>query len=122
MNIDTQGFELEVLKGATNTLLKNVKYILIEINTKELYKGAPLVNDIDSFLRNYDFIRTDTQFWAEKDPWGDAFMSKDYVGYIRFFYSMLKNSLYGIKVLFLVLIFIRNTFWKIKSNFTKYRF
>ena len=123
LNIDTQGFELEVLKGATNTLLKNVKYILIEINTKELYKGAPLVNDIDSFLRNYDFIRTDTQFWAEKDPWGDAFyVKKDYIGYIRFFYSMLKNSLYGIKVLFLVLIFIRNTFWKIKSNFTKYRF
>ena len=123
LNIDTQGFELEVLKGAVEVLEKNAKYLLVEINTEELYKGAPLVKDLDSFLRNYDFIRTDTQFWAEKDPWGDAFyIKKDCISFNRYVYSVSKNSLYGIKVFFTVLIYIRNIFWKLKKAFREKKF
>ncbi len=66
MNIDVQGFELEVLKGSINTL-KNIDYIIVEINNAELYAGCPMFNDINNFLVNHNFTCVD-QFW-----WGNNF-------------------------------------------------
>ena len=57
LNIDTQGYEMEVLKGSRKLLSQNVKYIILEVNKKELYEGCPLVKDIDIF-KKYGFIRT----------------------------------------------------------------
>ena len=73
--IDVQGYELEVLKGATN-LLKNVKYLIIEVNKTEQYKGCPLVEDLDLFLSNYNFQRMETEWYADTEDWGDAFYTK----------------------------------------------
>ena len=42
---------MEVLKGAVNTLIQDIKYIILEINKKELYEGCPNVKDIDVFLK-----------------------------------------------------------------------
>ena len=42
---------MEVLKGAVNTLIQDIKYIIVEINKKELYEGCPNVKDIDVFLK-----------------------------------------------------------------------
>ena len=50
MSIDTQGFELEVLKGATENLAI-VDYLIVEINRKPLYEDSPLERDIDKFLK-----------------------------------------------------------------------
>ena len=52
--MDVQGFELEVLKGATKTL-KNTKVIVLEINNHDGYKGSPTYFEIDDFLRNKNF-------------------------------------------------------------------
>jgi len=73
MTIDVQGFELEVLKGASNHLTK-VDYILCEVNRAELYKGCPMVNDIDEYLKKYNFVREVTSW--DGYTWGDALYCK----------------------------------------------
>ena len=74
MSIDVQGYELEVLKGATN-ILPHMKAILCEVNKKELYENCPMVEQIDAFLKEYGFARVET-FWYENNGWGDALYSK----------------------------------------------
>ena len=69
MNIDVQGYELEVLKGATD-FLPFMEYIYTEVNRDEVYKNCPMVEEIDTFLEEYGFKRLHTD-WAG-DTWGDA--------------------------------------------------
>lgn len=54
LKMDVQGFELEVLRGATNTLLRT-KVIVLEINNHEGFKGAPTYFEIDDFMRKNNF-------------------------------------------------------------------
>lgn len=73
ITLDVQGYELEVLKGATN-ILDKVDYILCEVNRAELYQGCPMVNEIDSFLEEYKFKREHTNW--DGYTWGDALYVK----------------------------------------------
>lgn len=73
INIDVQGFELEVFKGATRTL-ENIDIIYSEINFEEVYKGCCLVGDLDTFLGTYGFVRVLTN--AKPKTWGDALYLK----------------------------------------------
>lgn len=66
--MDTQGTELSVLKGATETL-PSIDYIYTEVNKGEMYEGNTLVTELDQYLE--DFQRVDT-FWVQNMPWGDA--------------------------------------------------
>ena len=68
INIDVQGYELEVFKGAVETL-SGIDYIMSEVNRDELYKDCVQVDELDNFLK--DFKRVETK-WAGK-TWGDAF-------------------------------------------------
>ena len=52
LKIDTQGYELEVLKGSE---LKYVKYILIECSFIKFYKNQPLFKEINKFLKKKNF-------------------------------------------------------------------
>lgn len=54
LKIDTQGFELEVLKGARE-YLPSIEYIYLEGAFKPLYENQPLVNDLQKFLRTENF-------------------------------------------------------------------
>lgn len=74
LNIDVQGFELEVLKGGTETL-KYIKYIILEVNMVEVYESCPLLNDIDIFLKDFNFNRKEISLW--NNAWGDAFYIKE---------------------------------------------
>lgn len=74
LNIDVQGYELEVLKGATNTL-KQIDGMILEVNRSEMYENCPLVNDIDDFLSNYNFKRV-YEVWQSRG-WGDAIYVKN---------------------------------------------
>ena len=67
INIDAEGYELKVFKGATKTL-KKIDYIMTEVAVIELQKGRVLVKELDEFLS--DFLRVDT-IWTDKG-WGDA--------------------------------------------------
>lgn len=68
LNMDVQGYELEVLKGSTETL-KNIDYIFTEVNEKELYENCALVEHLDNFL--VDFNRVEIEMTPH--GWGDAF-------------------------------------------------
>lgn len=73
MNLDIQGYELEALKGAVKQLAY-VDFIYSEVNTRHLYKGCPLIQDIDSFLEMFGFTRLLTSLTGH--GWGDAFYFK----------------------------------------------
>jgi FkbM family methyltransferase len=75
LNMDVQGAELNVLLGASNTL-KNIQYILTEINTDELYKNCALIEDLDYFLGKYGFRRVETILDRDSQAWGDALYIK----------------------------------------------
>lgn len=75
LHMDVQGYELEVLRGATNTL-KEVKYIYTEVNSALLYENCVLVEDLDKFLANLGFKREDTD-WGSQLTWGDALYIKE---------------------------------------------
>ena len=71
LNIDVQGYELEVLRGAKKCL-ENVYYIIAEINKAELYQGCPMVEEIDDFLSGFGFFRAETEWRHNRENWGDA--------------------------------------------------
>jgi FkbM family methyltransferase len=73
ITLDVQGYELEVLKGASKTL-NQIDYILCEVNRAELYKGCPMYTDIESYLSNYGF-KCEVINW-EGFTWGDGFYVK----------------------------------------------
>lgn len=70
ISIDVQGFELEVLKGANDTL-KNIEYIIVEINNTELYEDCCMVEELDQFLKQFNLHRLETNWMG--GTWGDGF-------------------------------------------------
>lgn len=73
LNMDTQGYELEVLKGAKNTL-KTIDCVYTEVNNTEVYEDNALIEDIDDFLKGYNMVRVETDWMG--GTWGDAFYIK----------------------------------------------
>ena len=72
--LDVQGAELEVLKGFGD-ILNNFKSILCEVSFVELYENQPLINDVDIFLKNFNFYRViDTN--SHNGIWVDALYVK----------------------------------------------
>ena len=45
---------MEVLKGSTS-LLKKVKYIIVEISNKEIYLGQSVANEVIEYLYKLNF-------------------------------------------------------------------
>ena len=74
INIDVQGYELEVFKGSKNTL-QYIDYIISEVNRADLYKNCAKVNDLDKFLLEFNFKRVETNWLG--NTWGDALYIKD---------------------------------------------
>lgn len=68
LNLDVQGYELEVLRGGIRTL-SDIQYIFTEINEKELYENCAQLKELDCFLS--DFKRAETVMTPH--GWGDAF-------------------------------------------------
>jgi len=54
--LDCQGYEAEIIKGATKSL-DNIDYVFTELNIQELYEGCPLIEDMDALLASHDLIR-----------------------------------------------------------------
>jgi FkbM family methyltransferase len=54
LKIDTQGYELKVLKGALKTI-KRVQLIQLETAFSEGYQGQPLIEDVIRFLRKLKY-------------------------------------------------------------------
>ena len=75
INMDVQGYELEVLKGASKSL-GNIDYIYCEVNRDEVYEGNAFIEEIDEYLSDYGFERVETHWPETYYTWGDALYIK----------------------------------------------
>jgi FkbM family methyltransferase len=73
INIDVQGYELEVFKGAEKTL-ETIDYIITEVNRDVVYHQCAFVDDLDEYLGKYNFKRVETTW--DGGTWGDALYVK----------------------------------------------
>jgi len=55
LKIDVQGFELEVIAGASETLLSS-KVVVIEMSFAHLYKGQPLFHDVYEAMYGHGYL------------------------------------------------------------------
>jgi FkbM family methyltransferase len=69
IKIDVQGAELDVLKGATNTLL-NCKYLIVELQDINYNQGAPLAPITIKYLEDNGWILIASKF-SDNGPDGD---------------------------------------------------
>ena len=58
LKIDAQGYELEILRGATR-LLPAIEAILLEISIIEINEGTPLLHDVVGFMKKLGFVAYD---------------------------------------------------------------
>jgi hypothetical protein len=70
LNIDVQGAELLVLRGAER-MLAFVDMINVEVNFAELYAGCAQIDEIDDFLDQRGFVRVELAC-PYHHTWGDA--------------------------------------------------
>lgn len=68
-NLDIQGSEFALLKGAVE-LLDRCDAIYTEVNSAHVYRECGLIDDIDALLKEHGFERAITQ-WTGMN-WGDA--------------------------------------------------
>ena len=54
IKLDTQGYELEILKGGNNALTF-AKVVLMEVSFIDIYKNGPLVLDVLNFMDKHNF-------------------------------------------------------------------
>ena len=69
LHMDLQGYELEALKGAEESL-KYIKTATIEVYRAELFKDCPMIEDIVRYLMDRGFNLMEV-FWRG-NTWGDA--------------------------------------------------
>jgi len=55
IKLDTQGAELDILKGADKAL-KGCLFVIVEVEFNPLYQGQPLFCDVDRFMRDRGFV------------------------------------------------------------------
>ncbi len=90
IKIDTDGYELNILKGGAK-VLDNVCGLEVEVGFSELYKEQPLFADVDSYLRGAGFSLFDLRpaYWKRnlrhqkgrgQIIFADAIYFKDYIG------------------------------------------
>jgi len=58
IKIDTQGYELEVLKGGEKTLAA-AEFVLLEVSMLDIYKDVPLVAEVMAFMDQRGFVLYD---------------------------------------------------------------
>jgi hypothetical protein len=95
INLDIQGAELDALKGACN-FLDQVSYIYTEVSYVELYRNAPLAEEIDQYLNSFGFKRVVTRK-VPKDGWADVLYINQKIAKLpanRLFHRLFRNLLY----------------------------
>lgn len=69
VNMDIQGAELKALRGMTR-LLPQCQALYLEVNTRHVYQGCALLDELDGFLLPHGFQRVELKMTNE--GWGDA--------------------------------------------------
>ena len=55
LKLDTQGYELEILKGGEQTLRESSVALFVEVEFMQLYENQPLFSDVEHYLRQLGF-------------------------------------------------------------------
>ena len=74
--VDAQGGELDVFKGAVETL-REVKVILTEVGLEAYYQGQSLKPQIDEFLKSQGFRELENGFKQNFKYEGDTIYVRD---------------------------------------------
>jgi len=85
ISLDIQGAELRALRGMGERL-REVKWAFLEVNTKPMYEGCALIDEMDAFMKEAGFVRLLTKM-AGSHGWGDAL----YVNEKQFAQSKLRR-------------------------------
>ena len=75
LKLDVQGFELEVLKGARQTL-EQAEAILLEVSLIALYQNNPLLHEVTAFMHDRGFCTYDVCSLVRR-PLDDALCQTD---------------------------------------------
>ncbi len=91
MELDTQGSELDILKGARKFLSAGILGVRVEVEFSLLYHDQPLFAEVDSYLRQAGLMLFDLEryhlrrktapahsFGREQIVWGQALYFKNY--------------------------------------------
>lgn len=86
MIVDTQGADLKILRGATETL-KHVDAVIVEVAEDALYAGGSTLNDIIDCLRSQGFEMRGLELSTRLD--GDALFMKKVPNYLGLYVGNL---------------------------------
>jgi FkbM family methyltransferase len=75
IKMDVQGAEMDILKGATETL-KHCKDLILEMQVVEYNKGAPLRNEVVEFVESLGFRMVSNGPFCDNGPDGDYHFTK----------------------------------------------
>lgn len=89
LKIDAQGYELEILKGATASM-PLMEAILLEVALIEINRGAPLIHEVFSFMERVGFLAYDI-FEMHRRPLDGALSQVD-VLFVRKDSHLRQNS------------------------------
>ena len=70
IKLDTQGSELDILKGGINTLQSDILGLEIEVEFAKMYKDQHLFSDTDIFAKEIGFFLFDIQRFYFKRKMG----------------------------------------------------
>ncbi len=77
IKIDTQGYELEILKGGEKTLA-HAEFVLLEVSLLDIYVNSPLVIDVLNFMKERGFVLYDI-CTLMKRPLDNALFQSDFL-------------------------------------------
>ena len=78
IKIDTQGAELDILEGGPK-IAKKAKGILLEVSYTKYNEGAPLYDDVVTYMSDYGFVEKETidEISCSKDREGFDLLQRD---------------------------------------------
>ena len=82
IKIDTQGSELDILKGGQNLVSKS-SVVILEVSYVEYNLGSPLAEDVISYMKsiNFDIYIEIGEHYSNEPQWKDVTVQKDLLFY-----------------------------------------
>lgn len=92
IKLDTQGYELEILKGSSQAL-SQAEVVLMEVNLIDIHKNCPLLHEVINFMDRVDFIAYDICSFTRR-PFDKALWQVDML-FVKKTSDLLKSKQYG---------------------------